>query len=193
MMIAFIKNACERITRTNQPKIIPTNLDDVQFKNDSYTKEIFTPRYALLNRGFQIGNLITYRTRVKIANITEQDVKPEKTIHITNLQKPYTTIKVKIGVIKEYENQEIVKKYNEMKPPDCPPIEILDRAEGGFQIKIPEKNNIKCKNQNEKIKQLRWMNKALVCRGCYTTFDEKEVQLLFKAMYIVLGDDVYLE
>jgi hypothetical protein len=37
------------------------------------------------------------------------------------------------------------------------------------------------------------MDKALMCRSCYTTFNEKELQLLFRAMHSVLGDDVYLE
>jgi hypothetical protein len=193
MITRFIKNICEKITTTKQPKISPKNLHDVQFRNDSHTKEIVTHRYALINRGFQIGNLITYRTRVKIANITEQeelknDSNPESSKNMKNL-----TIKVKVNVIKTNENQEILKKYNEMKHPNWSPLEILQRAEGGYQIEIPEKKNIKCENQNDKIKQLRWVDKALVCRGCYTAFNEKELQLLFRAMHSVLGDDVYLE
>lgn len=100
---------------------------------------------------------------------------------------------MKVDVIKGYENQEIVKKFNEMKPPDWPPLEILQRAEGGFQIEIPEKKNIKCANQNQKMKQLRWMNKTLVRYKNFISFNDVELQILYKAMHIVLGDNVYLE
>jgi hypothetical protein len=100
---------------------------------------------------------------------------------------------VKIDVIKQNENQEIVEKYNELKPANWQPLEILQRAEGGFQIEIPDKKNVKCTNQNDKIKQLRWMNKTLVCRNSYIGFNHVESQLLFRAMHSVLGDNVYLE
>lgn len=186
------------MTMSNKPKIIPKKLDnlhnDNDNDNDSSPEEIFNDRFALIKRRCQIGNLITYRKRVHSTIVYPEQ---EQLKHDSNPESPKNmknfTIKVKVNVITTIENQEILKKYNELKPPNWPPLEILQRAEGGYQIEIPEKKIINCANQNDKIKQLRWMDKALMCRSCYTTFNEKELQLLFRAMHSVLGDDVYLE
>lgn len=200
MIRVFLRKMYEKMTITNKVKIIPKNLDNMQNNNDDDSpEEIFNDRFTLIKRRSQIGNLIAYRTRVQstiiypqqqAANIEElkYESNPESPTNVKNF-----TIKVKVNVIKTNENQEIIEKYNKIKPPNWPSLEILQRAEGGFQIEIPEKKNIRCANQNDKIKQLRWMNKALVCRGCYTAFNEKEMQLLFRAMHSVLGDDVYME
>ena len=193
MITRFVKNIYEKMVTPNHPKIIPKNLDNGQ-QDDSSPEEIFNDRFALIKRRSQIGNLISYRTRLQSTIIYPEQ---EELKHDSNPESPKNmknfTIKVKVNVIKTNENQEILKKYNELKPPNWPPLEILQRAEGGYQIEIPEKKNIKCANQNDKIKQLRWMDKALVCRRYYTTFNEKELQLLFRSMHSVLGDDVYLE
>jgi ssDNA-binding Zn-finger/Zn-ribbon topoisomerase 1 len=193
-MISFIKNILHKFTTTNKPKIIPKKIENT----DDSPEEIFTYRYALIKRRSQIGNLINYRTRgVSMIVYPEQPEKEseevkEEPLDVNNLQQKYT-IKVKIEVIKENENQEIVKKYNEVKPPNWPPLQILERAEGGFQIEIPEKKDIKCANENDKIKQLRWRNKALVGYSRYPTFNQVELQLLLRAMCSVLGDNVYTE
>ena len=193
-MISFIKNILHKFTTTNKPKIIPKKLENT----DDSPEEIFTDRYALIKRRSQIGNLINYRTRgVSMIVYPEQPEKEseevkEEPLDVNNLQQKYT-IKVKIEVIKENENQEIVKKYNEVKPPNWPPLQILERAEGGFQIEIPGKKDIKCGNENDKIKQLRWRNKALVGYSRYPTFNQVELQLLLRAMCSVLGDNVYRE
>lgn len=200
-MITFIKNILNNFRTTNKPKIIPKFVPRKIHKNlenqDDTAEEIFNDRLALIKRKSQIGNLINYRTRATSMIVypeTEQlseEVK-EEPLDVNNLQKKYT-IKVKLDVIEENKNQEIVKIYNEIKPPTWPPLQILDRAEGGFQIEIPEKKDIKCANQNDKIKQLRWRNKALVGYSRYPTFNQVELQLLLRAMSSVLGDNVYTE
>jgi len=196
MIIKFIKKIYKKMSMTNKLKIIPKNLDNMQQNNnDSSPEEIFNDRFALIKRRSQIGSLISYRTRVQSTIIypaEQEEVKEESNPESPKNMKNFT-IKVKVNVIKTNENEEIIKKYNEIKPLNWPPLEMLQRAEGGYQIEIPDKKNIKCANQNDKIKQLRWMNKALICRSCYITFNEKELQLLFRAMHSVLGDNVYLE
>lgn len=200
-MITFIKNILNNFRTTNKPKIIPKFVPRKIHKNlenqDDTAEEIFNDRLALIKRKSQIGNLINYRTRATSMIVypeTEQqpeEVK-EEPLDVDNLQKKYI-IKVKVDIIEENKNQEIVKKYNEVKPPNWPPLQILDRAEGGFQIEIPEKKDIKCANQNDKIKQLRWRNKALVGYSRYPTFNQVELLLLLRAMSSVLGDNVYTE
>lgn len=196
MIITFIKKIYKKMSMTNKLKIIPKNLDNMQQNNnDSSPEEIFNDRFALIKRRSQIGSLISYRTRVQSTIIypaEQEEVKEESNPESPKNMKNFT-IKVKVNVIKTNENEEIIKKYNEIKPLNWPPLEMLQRAEGGYQIEIPDKKNIKCANQNDKIKQLRWMNKALICRSYYITFNEKELQLLFRAMHSVLGDNVYLE
>lgn len=201
MIHALLRKMYEKIIPTKNPKIIPKKVEDnMQHNNDDDSpEEIFNDRFALIKRRSQMGNLISYRSRVQsiiiypeqqepnVEEIKEESF-PESPTNVKNF-----TIKTTLNVIKTNETQEILNKYNEMKPPNWPPLEILQRAEGGFQIEIPEKKNIRCANQNEKIKQLRWMNKALVCRSCYTTFNEKELQILYRAMHSVLSDNVYLE
>ena len=200
-MITFIKNILNNFRTTNKPKIIPKFMPRKIHKNlenqDDTAEEIFNDRLALIKRKSQIGNLISYRTRATSMIVypeTEQQVEEvkEEPLDVNNLQKKYT-IKVKIDVIEENKNQEIVKKYNEIKPPTWSPLQILDRAEGGFQIEIPEKKDIKSANRNDKIKQLRWRNKALVGYSRYPTFNQVELQLLLTAMSSVLGDNVYTE
>jgi len=193
MLSRLLRNICDKfITFTG--KITPRNVNDEhKLTNDDYSpspEDIFNDHNGLVKRRSQIGNLITFRTRTtsSIVYPEPEEVKEEP----IDIHKSYT-IKVKIDVIKWVEKQEIVKKYNKIKPSNWPPLAILERAEGGFQIEIPEKKNMKCANENDKIKQLRWMNKALVCNRHYTTFNHLELQLLFRSMHSVLGDNVYLE
>ena len=200
MFAKFIKKIYKNFTTTNKPKIIPKNIDTMQNTNDDSisSEENGSHSFALGKRRSQIGNLITYRTRaISTIIYPEQEVKQadyEEPIDVHNTKFKHYTIKViEIDVIKLNEYQAILKKYNEIKPSNWPPLEILERAEGGFQIEIPEKKNIKCANQNDKIKQLRWINKALICRNSHIGFNHVELQLLFRAMHSVLGDNVYLE
>ncbi len=201
MLSRLLRNICDKFI-TFKAKITPKNVNDEhKLTNEDYSpssEEIFIDHNGLVKRRSQIGNLITFRTRTTSSMVypqphpSEPEEVKEEPIDVNNIDKCYT-IKVKIDVIKWEENQEIVKKYNEIKPSNWPPLAILERAEGGFQIEIPEKKNMKCANMNDKIKQLRWMNKALVCDRHYPTFNHLELQLLFRSMHSVLGDNVYLE
>jgi len=200
MITAIFKNVYEKFSNTKKQKIIPKNVDTMKnIEDDTFSsKGIFTSRFALIRGLPQIGNLIVYkkvyRNRMQSTIIyPEQEEVKKEPIELNNEKIKEYKIKVKIGVIKQNENQEIVEKYNEIKPANWQPLEILQRAEGGFQIEIPDKKNVKCRNQNDKIKQLRWMNKTLVCRNSYIGFNHVELQLLFRAMHSVLGDNVYLE
>ena len=200
MITAIFKNVYEKFSNTKKQKIIPKIVDTMEnIEDDTFSsKGIFTSRFALIKGLPQIGNLIVYkkvyRNRMQSTIIyPEQEEVKEEPIELNNTKIKDYKIKVKIDVIKQNENQEIVEKYNEIKPANWQPLEILQRAEGGFQIEIPDKKNVKCRNQNDKIKQLRWMNKTLVCRNSYIGFNHVELQLLFRAMHSVLGDNVYLE
>ena len=93
-------------------------------------------------------------------------------------------------IIPEMYNK-IIEFYNTNKSPDDQPLERLDRCEGGFQIKILNKQNDNC-DMNEKIKQLRWYKKVLVQHKLYKVFSEEETLLLYKSMKNVLGDNVSL-
>jgi len=200
MITAIFKNVYEKFSNTKKQKIIPKIVDTMEnIEDDTFSsKGIFTSRFALIRGLPQIGNLIVYkkvyRNRMQSTIIyPEQEEVKKEPIELNNEKIKEYKIKVKIDVIKQNENQEIVEKYNELKPANWQPLEILQRAEGGFQIEIPDKKNVKCTNQNDKIKQLRWMNKTLVCRNSYIGFNHVELQLLFRAMHSVLGDNVYLE
>ena len=200
MITAIFKKVYQKFSNTKKQKIIPKIVDTMEnIEDDTFSsKGIFTSRFALIRGLPQIGNLIVYkkvyRNRMQSTIIyPEQEEVKKEPIELNNEKIKEYKIKVKIDVIKQNENQEIVEKYNELKPANWQPLEILQRAEGGFQIEIPDKKNVKCTNQNDKIKQLRWMNKTLVCRNSYIGFNHVELQLLFRAMHSVLGDNVYLE
>ena len=102
-------------------------------------------------------------------------------------------IKVNIDIITESQYEKIIEKYNEIKPETWQPLQRLLRAEGGFQLEIPEKKDIKCRNQNQKIKQLRWDKKCLVPYQYYLGFSDRETEILYHAMKFVFGENVALE
>ena len=102
-------------------------------------------------------------------------------------------IKVNIDVITADQYEEVIKKYNEIKPETWQSLQRLPRAEGGFQIEIPDKKDIKTRNENQKIKQLRWDKKCLVPYQYYLGFNDRETEILYHAMKSVLGDNVFLE
>ena len=88
--------------------------------------------------------------------------------------------------------QDIVNHYNNNKDPENEPIEILDRCEGGFKIKLKIKNKDQNDflDDNQKIKQLRWNHKYLLPYQNTLGFSKKEELLLFKSMKKVLGENV---
>jgi hypothetical protein len=102
------------------------------------------------------------------------------------------TIKVLVKCIENESITKILEYYNSNKSTYDEPLEPLDRAEGGFQIKFSDVTNIKnvhC-DPNEKIKQLRWSRGYLVPYSYYMSFTILEERLLFEAMKNVLGEDV---
>jgi len=102
------------------------------------------------------------------------------------------TIKVIIDSFSYDEQKQIIDYYNNHKQPDEEPLEQLDRAEGGFKIKITHLKNIHC-DENKKIKQLRWDKKRLV-EKTYMGFNENEEKLLYESMVQILGsENVILE
>jgi hypothetical protein len=71
-------------------------------------------------------------------------------------------IKVFVDSIDVNTFQKILNHYNTHKSSDEEPLERLDRCEGGFKIKITSKKDLIC-DDNEKIRQLRWNKKYLLC------------------------------
>ena len=109
-------------------------------------------------------------------------------------------IKVHVRIIDNIKFEEILKDilkyYNENKPKENEPLEILDRAEGGFQIQITNMKHKLC-DANEKIKQLRWYKGYLTTtfyNSSYISFSEKELLLLYNSLkYVLVDHNVSLE
>lgn len=207
-MISSIVNRCKHLFYTSKPSTTIRKLNKQNSGElcDPSPDEICTPRYMLIKRRTHIGNLITYRSKAKLnqkiypEKKEEQekqekylDTSPEITPENSPQKNKWSVIKVKIEIITGEHYQKIIEEYNELKPPIWPCLERLERAEGGFQIEIPEKKEMKCRNQNDKIKQLRWKNKALVQHHHYITFNDREKEILYNAMRNVFGEDAYVE
>lgn len=101
-------------------------------------------------------------------------------------------IKVLVSSIDNNELNKILDFYNSNKDANEEPLELLDRAEGGFQIRIPNMKNLDC-DPNKNIKQLRWSKGYLVRHDFYRKFTEKEEILLYKALHFGLDGNVLLE
>jgi hypothetical protein len=100
-------------------------------------------------------------------------------------------IKVSVDSIDKDTFQKILDYYNNNKSEDEELLEHLQRAEGGFQIRIPSKQSLIC-DENEKIRQLRW-NKKYLLPGFYIGFTEKQEFLLYESLVNALGGNVILE
>jgi len=100
-------------------------------------------------------------------------------------------IKVSVDSIDKDTFQKILDHYNNNKSEDEPPLERLQRAEGGFQIKIPSRQSLMC-DENDKIRQLRW-NKKYLLSDFYIGFTEKQELLLYESLVYALGGNVILE
>jgi len=87
--------------------------------------------------------------------------------------------------------QDILNRYNAIKPINEPAIERLHRAEGGFQISIEDKRNTKC-DPNKKIRQLRWKKKLLLPHEDHIPLTIEEERRLYLSFCDVLGDDQVL-
>ena len=97
------------------------------------------------------------------------------------------SIKVLVKEIEEKQLQEILHYYNSNKCDNEEPLELLNRCEGGFQIKLSYMKNQEG-DENNKIKQVRWKNGYFVSEP-YISFKYKEKQLLFDSLVYVLGKD----
>jgi hypothetical protein len=87
--------------------------------------------------------------------------------------------------IKQY--NDVIEYYNKNKTSDLSDLEKLDRAEGGFQIRLLF-DNYRYKDPNDTIKQLRWKNKILDPLF-YIGFTDIETKLLYDALCYVFGDN----
>jgi len=156
---------------------------------------------ALTTTRPQFGNIIVYRSsrqnlhidKSEKINPIDEELKEEPAEKIEYVLNKPIKIKVDIDIIAASEYEEVIKKYNEIKPETWQPLQRLPRAEGGFQLEIPDKKDIKCRNQNQKIKQLRWDKKCLVPYQYYLGFNDRETELLYNAMKSVFGENVALE
>lgn len=163
--------------------------------------EADTTDFALTKTRSQNGNIIVYRsTRQNLhidksekINPIDEELKEEPAEKIEYVLNKPIKIKINIDVITADQYEKIIKKYNEIKPETWQPLQRLPRAEGGFQLEILEKQDIKCRNQNQKIKQLRWDKKCLVPYQYYLGFNHRETELLYHAMKSVFGENVTLE
>lgn len=94
-------------------------------------------------------------------------------------------IQVSFGTI-DYDS--VCQYYNKHKNDNWEPLERLDRAEGGFKIKL----NNELADINTTIKQLRWDRRCLKPYMMYPSFSEEEQQLLYKSISSIYGDDSVL-
>jgi len=84
----------------------------------------------------------------------------------------------------QFNSEPIIEYYNANKPTEWQPIHILNRIEGGFQVKISDYDTIHA-DVNYKIRQLRWHKKQLVVpMGMYGLRNE-EINLLYQAFLSV--------
>jgi hypothetical protein len=77
------------------------------------------------------------------------------------------TIRTTIATI---EYAPVLEYYNGHKNDNEPNLERLYRAEGGFQIQIPDKQHQRG-DPNEKIRQLRWKQRSLVPHNGFCIFE----------------------
>jgi len=87
----------------------------------------------------------------------------------------------------------ILKSYNENRPAGSQPIYEAGVCEGGFEIPLnPEVlANYRLSgyklSSNEKVRQLRWNNGALVPM-CHRPLTQEETLLLYSALCYALGE-----
>lgn len=101
-----------------------------------------------------------------------------------------TKMPIRVLVNKFIDYPAIIKFYNSIKPTDEYPLEILDRAEGGFQIKFDREEP--SYDPNDHIRQLRWSQGSLVSAG-YIGFTVPQERLLYESLLSVLGGNVLFE
>jgi hypothetical protein len=104
-------------------------------------------------------------------------------------------IRVLVDSIDKETFQKILDYYNSKKEEKENPLERLPRAEGGFQINLPEslweKDYRGFIGENQKIQQVRWKHGRLV--GSHISLNMKQYMLLYDALVHVLPGNVILE
>jgi hypothetical protein len=106
-------------------------------------------------------------------------------------------IKLLIKTIDDEAMQKVLDYYNANKPANENKLERLNRAEGGFQIQIPE---IKWKinpyigfaDANDKVQQVRW-NKGKLVSSRHIDFTLEQYMLLYESLTNALPGNVILE
>jgi hypothetical protein len=87
--------------------------------------------------------------------------------------------------------QKILDHYNKNKKIGEYPLEILNRTEGGFKIRLPKitgklSESNRLRDANSEIRQLRWSRGQLVS-GYYIGFTQEQELLLYNALVDALG------
>jgi hypothetical protein len=204
MNVSKIFNRIKKFLCKKKPhaKIEPENILTQRIINKvKIYNEIDGKSVELTTARPQFGNIIVYRsTRQNLhidksekVNPIDEELKEEPAEKIENILDKPIKIKVNMDIITAAQYEKIIEKYNEIKPETWQPLQRLPRAEGGFQLEIPDKKHIKCRNQNQKIKQLRWDKKCLVPYQYYLGFNDGETEILYQAMKSVFGENVTLE
>tara|TARA_B100000900_G_C20315162_1_gene607842 strand:+ start:206 stop:574 length:369 start_codon:yes stop_codon:yes gene_type:complete len=94
------------------------------------------------------------------------------------------TIKVNVDTI---DYKIIINYYNNNKSEDEEDLEVLDRFEGGFQIRLRNYNDPNV-DENLKVRQLRWDNRCLVTYSLSSMFTEYQLDLLFESLKNCIGE-----
>jgi len=107
--------------------------------------------------------------------------------YLTYLKMPvFHTIEVLFSKITQKQYDDVINYYNLKKPTNFLPLQLLDRAEGGFEIVVDTRSIYLSK-------QLRWHNKKLQPYPGYLSFDNDEILLLYLSLCDVFTEsDVIL-
>ena len=100
------------------------------------------------------------------------------------------TIQVNVDTI---DYSPIIDYYNSHKLNNEQPLQILNRYEGGFEIKLDENsmkkyNNHNLSDSNFRIRQLRWSNRCLVTYTLSNRFTDYQLNLLYDSIKNTIGD-----
>ncbi len=94
---------------------------------------------------------------------------------------------IKVNV-KTLNADDVCSIYNSNKKENMLTLEKLDRAEGGFKISLPNKQDLRL-DANEKCKQLRWYRGFLKPYNGYQGFDREELDLLYDSLKENIGEE----
>jgi hypothetical protein len=106
-------------------------------------------------------------------------------------------IKLLVDKIDDESMQKVLNYYNANKPANENKLELLNRAEGGFKIQIPEREwkinpYIGFADANDKVQQMRW-NKGKLVSSRHIDFTLEQYMLLYESLSNALPGNVILE